>query len=181
MTSRPGLTPHAYIPIVSDASHFETEADKENRKTECCCHHRQPAWHASEWQHWKRTCGFLFQVQLEMGPQLRRWSDDWLYIIFWGDIALNLNPPKPPDSLLVHDNPIRSLYSQPQQRQMSYISRSGDIYHANSRWWRRQYLKDRLFFCWQFESFGRCTGRTRGAKCLRWQGECTTAKRWCIE
>ena len=58
MTCLPGLTPHAYIPIDSDASHFETEADKENCKTEGCRHHGQPAWHPNEWQHWKLTCGF---------------------------------------------------------------------------------------------------------------------------
>ena len=82
MTGRPGLTPHACIRIDPDARPFETEADKENCKAECCHHHRQPAWHANEWQHWKPTCGFLFQVQLEMGQRLR--IDMTCYIsYFW--------------------------------------------------------------------------------------------------
>ena len=84
MTGWPGLTPHAYIPIDSDARHFETEADKENCKTECCRHHRQPAWHANEWQHRKLTCGFLFQVQPEMGSRLR--SDMTGYISYFWEI-----------------------------------------------------------------------------------------------
>ena len=71
MTGRSGLTPHAYILIDSDARHFETEVDKEYCKTECCGHHRQPAWHANKWPHWKLKCWFLFQVQIEMGPRLR--------------------------------------------------------------------------------------------------------------
>ena len=65
MTGRPGLTPHAFILIDSDASHFETEADKENCKTECCCHQRQPAWHTNEWQHWKLMCWFYFKFNLK--------------------------------------------------------------------------------------------------------------------
>ena len=59
MTCRPGLTPNAYKPIDSDARPFETEADKENCKTECCRHHRKPAWHTNELQHWKLTCGLF--------------------------------------------------------------------------------------------------------------------------
>ena len=40
-----------------------------------------------------------------------------------------MNPSKPPENLLVKVNPTRG-----------FISRSADIYHANSRGWRRPYL-----------------------------------------
>ena len=48
-TCRPGLALHEQIPI--DARHVdsETDADKENCKSDCCHHHRQPAWDVLLW------------------------------------------------------------------------------------------------------------------------------------
>ena len=65
--------------------------------------------------------------ELELSPRLRSDMTGYIYHILG---SYSLESSKAPDSLLVHVNPTRS-----------YTSRSADIYHANSRGWRRPYFK----------------------------------------